>query len=177
MLRLSSVAVAAFNVYVLYFLGVHLYEYITTVHSEPDEVLLVFSLYGLSLLLKAIISGYGYHFATEHTERTPENVKSFFSFLGIALGFNLIVTVVMHKLASMHISMYNNSVFATHGPNSLQHGSLLHSYIGFGLFVMKLQVAGFAGYYMLWRSLYKKEASEPKIVDTMAASIKYQASN
>lgn len=174
---MTSVAVAGFNVYVLYFLGVHLYEYITTVHREPDEVLLVFSLYGLSLLLKALISAYGFHFASEHTERTPENVKGFFSFLGVALGFTIIVTVVMHKFASVHTDMYNSSTFANHGPNSLQKGSLLHRYIGFGLFVMKMQVAGFAAYYMIWRALYKKEASQPKIVDTMAASIKYQASN
>jgi hypothetical protein len=42
---------------------------------------------------------------------------------------------------------------------------------------MKTQLLGFALYYFAWRSLYKKELALPKIVDTVAASIKFVAKN
>ena len=41
--------------------------------------------------------------------------------------------------------------------------------------IMKLQIISFAVYYYAWRSLYKKELNQPKIVDTIAANIKFAA--
>jgi hypothetical protein len=40
---------------------------------------------------------------------------------------------------------------------------------------MKAQIISFSVYYYAWRSLYKKELNQPKIVDTVAANIRFVA--
>ena len=169
-LRLFSVGVAGFDVYVIYTLICNLYEYVTTIHREPDEILILCSVYALGLILKAMVATYGYYFATQHTERTPENFSYLFKFMNITLVYNLVAVVVFYKFKQHHIQEFNMR-YAAVGPL----GEHIQVAMRCGLCIMKTQLLGFALYYFAWRSLYKKELALPKIVDTVAASIKFVA--
>jgi hypothetical protein len=172
-LRLLSVGVAGFDAFVIYNLVYHLYEYITTIHKEPDEVLILSSIYGLGLILKAIISTYGYYLASQHTERTPENFAYFFKFMNITFVYNLVAVIIFYKFKQYHTDSFNMRFAAVPQMGPLSH-ELKHA-MRCVLCVMKAQVVGFAVYYFAWRSLYKKELNQPKIVDIVAANIKHYA--
>ena len=165
--------VAGINVFVIYTLISHLYEYVTSIHSEPDEGLILSSIYGLGLILKAIIATYGYHFASQHTERTPENFAYFFKFMNITFVYNLAALIILYKFKQYHTEEFNMRFAAVPQMGPLSH-DVKHSMCRV-LCIMKSQVIGFAVYYFAWRKLYKKELAQPKIVDTMAAGIKYVA--
>jgi hypothetical protein len=169
------VGVAGLDVFVIYTLICHLYEYVTTIHREPDEVLILCSIYGLGLILKAIIATYGYYFATQHTERTPENFSYLFKFMNITFVYNLVSVIILYKFKEHHTQEFNMrfAAFPSMGPLSHEVQQAMRC----GLCIMKSQVIGFAIYYYAWRSLYKKELAQPKIVDTIAAGIKYVAKN
>ena len=171
---MASVAVAGCDVYVIYTLICHLFQYVTTIHREPDEVLLLCSFYGLGLLLKAIIATYGYHFANEYTERTPENFKYLFSFMNITFAYNLISTFVLYKFTHYHTDNFNTRFAAVPEFSPFMSPATVQA-MDFALFIMKMQLVAYAIYYFMWRSLFKKELAQPKIVDTVAASIKYMA--
>ena len=117
-LRILSVGVAGFDVYVIYTLISNLYEYVTTIHREPDEILILCSVYGLGLILKAMVVTYGYYFATQHTERTPENFSYLFKFMNITLVYNLVAVVMLYKFKEYHTHEYNMKYAAvpTMGP-------------------------------------------------------------
>lgn len=102
-IRLASMAIGGADVYVIYTLITHLYNYITTIHREPDEVMIACSVYILGLVLRTVLASIGYHFATNHTERTPENFKGIFSFLRIVLGYNGLAGVALYKFFGYHI--------------------------------------------------------------------------
>jgi hypothetical protein len=174
-IRLLSVGTAGFSVYVIYTLISHLYEYVTTIHREPDEVLLLSSMYTLGLVLMAMITGYGYHFATQYTERTPENYAYLFKFMNITFVYNLVAAVILHKFSQYHVQQFNMRFAAVPmiGAISLETQIAMT----YAFCVMKTQIIGFAIYYFAWRSLYKKELTQPKIVDTIAAGIKFVGTN
>jgi len=102
-IRMSSMIIGCADAYVIYTLINHLYTYITTIHREPDEVLLGCSVYILGLVLRAVLASIGFHFATNHTERTPENFKGIFSFLHIVLGYNGLAGLAAHFFFNYHI--------------------------------------------------------------------------
>ncbi len=174
-LRVLSVGVAGIDVFVIYTLICHLYEYVTTIHREPDEVLILCSLYGLGLVLKAMISTYGYYFASQHTERTPENFSNFFKFMNITMAYNLIVIVILYKFKEHHTQEFNIRFAAVPTMGPLSEG--IQRAMRCGLCIMKTQLIGFAIYYFAWRSLYKKELAQAKVVDTVAATIKFASKN
>jgi hypothetical protein len=147
--------------------------YITTIHREPDEVLLISGVYILGLAPKTVIATYGYHFATEHTERTPQNFKYLFKFLNITFVYNLVIAVLLYKFADYHLHHFNvkystNPLMRSMTPNISMN-------IKGAIFMIQAQLVGFALYYLIWRSLYKKELTQPRIVDALAANIKYAA--
>ena len=102
-IRFLAVGLSGFNAYIIYTLISHLYEYVTTIHKEPDEVLLLCSFYGLGIILMTMITTYGYHFATQHTERTPENYGYLFKFMNITLVYNLAAAVILYMFKQRHI--------------------------------------------------------------------------
>ena len=93
--------------HVIYTLIAHLYEYITTIHKEPDEVLLLCAFYGLGIVLMTMISVYGHYFAKQHTERTPENYAYLFKFMNITMVYNLAAAVILYKFKEHHIERFN----------------------------------------------------------------------
>lgn len=50
-----------------------------------------------------------------------------------------------------------------------------HKALCYAFCIMKAQIISFSIYYYAWRSLYKKELNQPKIVDTVAANIRFVA--
>jgi hypothetical protein len=170
-LRLFSVGVAGFDVYVIYTLISHLYEYVTTIHREPDEILILCSVYALGLILKAMVATYGYYFATQHTERTPENYGYLFKFLHITGAYILGAAFTLYKFKEFHIQKFNMRFAAVPqiGALSMETQYAMHQVYQIVIFQNVL----FAIYYFAWRSLYKKELAQPKIVDIHAANIKY----
>ena len=95
LLKLFSLGISVFDGYAIYTVFSHLYEYVTTVHKEPDEVMILLSIYGLGLVLKSALGLYGYHFSSTHTDRTPENYKSLFTSLNVITGYTLISTLLL----------------------------------------------------------------------------------
>ncbi len=72
-LKMMSVGIACYDFYVTSILVQHLYEYVTTIHREPDVILAM----GLGHLfiscLKLAVVAFGYNMASYPSERTPEN--------------------------------------------------------------------------------------------------------
>ena len=102
-LKVMSLGIGAADGFIIYYIIRNLYEYVTTIHKEPDEVMMLCGLYGLGLVLKVMLSIYGYHFASVHTDRTPKNFKGLLSFFNIATFYTLISTVLTHRLLHHHV--------------------------------------------------------------------------
>ena len=73
--KLFSLFIAGSDSYVIYSLACHLYTYVTTIHREPDTVLIACGVYVLGLTLRAVLAGLGYNFANTHTDRTPRELQ------------------------------------------------------------------------------------------------------
>jgi lysylphosphatidylglycerol synthetase-like protein (DUF2156 family) len=119
-------------------------------------------------VLKTVVALFGYHFASTHTDRTPENFKSLFSFLHLTFVVNVVATGIVHKFINHHIHHYSATL-----NKQLSHEA--HAYIRFAKHLIWVQIAGYVLFYFLVRKLYKKELTQAKIVDTVAASIKHHA--
>ena len=120
---LTSMIIGGADTYVIYTLINHLYTYVMTIHREPDEVLIACSVYILGLVLRAVLAALGYHFATNHTDRTPENFKGIFSFLHVVLGYNFLVGIAAHKFFGYHIHKVEEA-YGTAGMNRETHGTI-----------------------------------------------------
>ena len=101
-------ALGASVCYILYLLISQLYQYVTMVHHEPDEVLLLATLYGFGLALKCILAIYGFHFATVHTDRTPYNYRGLFKLINVIMFYNLVATLIIHMFLTHHLKAYSS---------------------------------------------------------------------
>lgn len=102
LLRAVSLLIAGSDVYVIYTLICHLYTYVTTIHREPDSVLIGCGVYIIGLALRAVLGALGYKFVSTHTDRTPENFQSLFSFLRVVIAYNGLTALAAYKFFSYH---------------------------------------------------------------------------
>ena len=102
LLRAVSLLIAGSDVYVIYTLICHLYTYVTTIHREPDSVLIGCGVYIIGLALRAVLGALGYKFVSTHTDRTPENFQSLFSFLRVVIVYNGLTALAASKFFSYH---------------------------------------------------------------------------
>ena len=169
LLRAVSLLIASSDVYVIYTIICHLYSYVTTIHREPDSVLIGCAVYIIGLALRAVLAALGYKFVSSHTDRTPENFKSLFSFLRVVIVYNGLTALAAYKFFSYHTDQATQA----YGPM----GVTGHAEATMKCFMctVKMQMIATLVYYFLFRSLYKKELAQPKIVDINAHSIKYHA--
>lgn len=167
--KLFSLLIAGSDSYVIYSLACHLYTYVTSIHREPESVLIACGVYVLGLTLRAILAGLGFNFANTHTDRTPENFNSLFKFLHIVLAYNGLAGLAAYKFFSYHKEQ-SALVYGPMGVN--QHAENMMECF---MCTIKMQMIATVVYYFLYRNLYKKELLQPKIVDINAHSIKYHA--
>ena len=106
-MKLFSLGISVFDGYAIYTVFTHLYQYVTTVHKEPDEVMILLSIYGLGLILRCAVGLYGYHFCSTHTDRTLENYKGLFSSLKVITGYTLISTMLLYKFLDHHVESFS----------------------------------------------------------------------
>lgn len=163
LLKLCSLAIAGFECYIDCELVYHLYEYIKTIHREPDFVMIIITAYLFGSALKIAVSIYGFYFAKNSTERTPENYTGFFKLLNIVVGINSIIGFLLYSFFNFHIDMYARRY------QTLDDAIL--STISVSQKVILFQFCAFAVLYVFFKTLYNKELTQPKIVDTLAASI------
>jgi len=169
LLRAASFLIAGSDAYVIYTLICHLYTYVTTIHREPDSVLIGCGVYILGLVLRAVIAVMGHRFVTTHTERTPENYKSLFGFLRMVIVYNGLVAVAAYKFFGYHTS----KVTEVYGPMGVNPHA--DNMIECFMCTVKTQMIATVVYYFLFKNLYNKELTQPKIVDINAHSIKFHA--
>jgi hypothetical protein len=169
LVKLFSLLIAGSDSYVIYSLACHLYTYVTTIHREPDTVLIACGVYVLGLTLRAVLAGLGYNFANTHTDRTPENFKSLFKFMHIVLAYNGLTGFAAYKFFAYHTEQ-STLAYGPMGVNT--HASNMMECF---MCTIKMQMIATVVYYFLYRNLYQKELSQPKIVDVNAHSIKYYA--
>ena len=169
LLRAGSLLIASSDVYVIYTLICHLYTYVTTIHREPDSVLIGCGVYILGLTLRAVLSLLGYKFVSNHTERTPENFKSLLSFLHLVIAYNGLTALAAYKFFSYHTDQVTEA-YGYMGVNVYADNTMKCF-----MCTVKMQMIATVVYYFLFKNLYKKELTQPKIVDINAHSIKYHA--
>ena len=102
LLRAGSMIMMALDGYVICILMSNIYEYVTTIHKEPDEMLILASIYAFGLLLRCAVAVYGYHLASEHTDRTLANIRGFLKNLNLVSFINIASTVLLHTFARFH---------------------------------------------------------------------------
>lgn len=93
--------------------------------------------------------------------------------MNITFVYNLACTVLLYKFAEYHAQQFMVK-FAAIPEMSVMIPEVRMNIDG-AILMMQAQLAGFGLYYLIWRSLYKKELTQPRIVDTIAANIKYAA--
>ena len=104
----SSLGAAGFEMYMLYQLVKHLYEYITMVHREPDVLMLIALAYGAVTLYKIGMCAYGFHLAGTHTDRTPENLHGYSRNLTFSTLGRLLVNGAIYVFLNMHVKHHNH---------------------------------------------------------------------
>ena len=148
MVKLFSLLIAGSDSYVIYTLACHLYAYVTTIHREPDSVLIACGIYIIGLALRAVMAGLGYNFANTHTDRTPENFKSLFKFLKIVLIYNGLTGLLAYKFFAFHTEQatlaYGPMAVNVHAQNTMECF----------MCTLKMQMLATAVYYFLYRKLY-----------------------
>ena len=78
----------------------------TKVHREPDELLILVCIYTLAIGLRLVVSVYGLHFASIHTDRTPKNYSGFFKLFHVAGFVTVASNAIVHKFLSYHMTMF-----------------------------------------------------------------------
>ena len=102
-LKILSLGIFAAEGYIIYTLVSHLYEYITTVHREPDVLMLICAAFIFLSGLKLVSSLYGYHLSTKHTDRTPENHAGMQSLLKLVSSIQAVMTSGLYYFLEQHI--------------------------------------------------------------------------
>lgn len=102
-IKLLSFGIIGAEGYIIYTLVSHLYEYITTVHREPDLLMLICTAFIFLSGMKIISSLYGYTLTIKHTERTPENHKGIQSLLKITSTLQVLMVSGMYTFLEYHI--------------------------------------------------------------------------
>ncbi|CDW78694.1 UNKNOWN [Stylonychia lemnae] len=163
-IRLLSIGIIVIESYTVYALVKQIYEFVTQVHREPDVVMLITLAYFFSSAYKIAVCTYGYNFATYHTERTPENYQGFFKNLNTSSSIKFFVS------AGIGFFLYYHQIRYTHRFGKMET-DLVH-YIHVVQKILALQVAVSWLYNYLFKRLYSIEITQPRVVDTKAASIK-----
>ena len=133
-----------------------LYLYVTSVHREPDEVLLLACAYLFGLALRCVVYVYGVHFSSVATERTPDNFKGYLRLMRVVGGYNVVSSALVHKLLSYHVSAYSQR----HGQLSSEVTDTVLGYQG----TLLAQVAAFGVFYLAMGCLQRCEESGPRKV-------------
>ena len=105
-IKLLSIGIIGAECYLVYTLVSHLYEYITTVHREPDLLMLICTAFIFLSGMKIVSSLYGYHLSTKHTERTPENHSGMQSLLKITTVLHLLMSSGVYAFLEYHIQQF-----------------------------------------------------------------------
>jgi hypothetical protein len=166
LLKLGTWGIGSSELFVCYSVIKHLYEYVTQIHREPDVVLMFTVAYIFVSVLRCIVCVYGYNFLGAHTERTAENFTGLFSLFNVILGFHGILCLAIYQFLNFHFDMYKKKF-----GNELDVG--ITSAISDTQQFILIQFSGFFMYYVFFRILENKEASQPKILDTIAANISH----
>ena len=150
LLRAVSLLIAGSDAYVIYTLICHLYTYVTTIHREPDSVLIACGVYIIGLTLRAVLGALGYKFVSTHTDRTPENFQSLFSFLRVVLVYNGITALAAYKFFSYHTEQATQA----YGPMGVN----AHAEKTMQCFMctVKMQMIATVVYYFLFRFAIRK---------------------
>ena len=105
-IKLLSLGIIGAEGYIVYTLISHLYEYITTVHREPDVLMMICAAFIFLSAMKIVSSLYGYHLSTKHTDRTPENHSGMQSLLKITTVIHTAMTSGLYYFLEYHIQQY-----------------------------------------------------------------------
>ena len=103
---MGSLGLLFFDLYVIFQAISTLYLYVTSVHREPDEVLLLAAVYLFGLALRCVVFVYGVHFASVAAERTPANFKGYVRLMRVVGAYSLVSSALVHKLLSSHVAAY-----------------------------------------------------------------------
>lgn len=151
LLKFFSAAIIVVDLYIGYQVTSHIYQYVTTVHREPDLILIIGLLFLFVIGFKLSVCLYGYHFASNHTERTFENWHGLLSILNVTSVFHALKTTSIYYFLNYHKQAYKSKF-------EIEIEDELASHIGQVQAILVYQLAAHLLYHFLWSRLSTSEA-------------------
>lgn len=147
-----SVSEALLSSHLIY----NLYLYITTINHTPDTVMILSALYLMLSFLKFSQGLHSFHFAGQHTDRTPENWDSMLKLSKLTGIMHVVVTGGILGLISYieGIATLDEQTARVAGASKA---------------ILAAQVVLFFGHHYTQRQLKNTEDAQARVVDTGAA--------